>query len=163
MAGSGAAMLLVAAIGRLVPIRDSEAADAQAADDIPAPAIPPGLKPRSGPIVARIDYHVPEESLAPFLALMRERRRAQSRIGARHWTLLRNLESPAHWTESFRTPTWTDYLRLALRRGPADRELDDRLLRLHAGPCPPVVTLAIERPTVQARKPDQLAALFPQR
>jgi hypothetical protein len=159
MAGSGTALLLVAAIGHLVPIRESRDTDIHAAGEAAAPAPALDLQPRSGPIVARIDYQVPEDGTAPFLALMRERRRAQSRIGARHWTLTRNLHAPAHWTESFRTPTWADYLRLNARLTVADRDLHQRILRLHAGPAPPPLTLSIERPAAPARKPDRAAGL----
>ncbi len=166
MACSGSAMLVVAVLGRLIPIRESQETAAPVAEDVPTPAIALDLKPRSGPVVVRIDYQVAEADLPNFLALMRARRRAHASIGARHWTLQRDLLVPAHWTESFRTPTWTDYLRLNGRLTQADRALNERILALHAGPSPPALTLAIERPTGLARKADQAGAegaLLPQR
>jgi hypothetical protein len=91
---------------------------------------------------------------------MRERRRVQSRVGARHWSLLRNLQEPSQWTETFRTPTWTDYLRLNHRLTTADKELDERVFRLHEGEGQPQMTLSIERPTGPARKSEEVAAFL---
>ncbi|WP_292592734.1 MFS transporter [Mesorhizobium sp.] len=89
---------------------------------------------------------------------MHERRRAQSRLGARHWTLERDLQDPCHWTETFRTPTWTDYLRLNYRRTTVDKELDDRLRHM-AGEQPPRVKLSIERPADIRARPTILCPL----
>ncbi|SJM30161.1 hypothetical protein BQ8482_130060 [Mesorhizobium delmotii] len=47
------------------------------------------LKWRSGPIVVKIEYSIPENNVEAFLDQMRERRRVQSRVGARHWNLQR--------------------------------------------------------------------------
>lgn len=98
----------------------------------------------------KVEYLIPEANISAFLRCMRERRRVQSRAGARNWTLQRNLQNPARWTETFRTPTWTDYLRLNHRLTVADRELDERLAALQAGEAPPHVALSIERSTSPA-------------
>ncbi|TIU56310.1 MAG: MFS transporter, partial [Mesorhizobium sp.] len=87
-----------------------------------------------------------------FLELMRQRRHIHSRVGARNWTLQRNLQKPMQWTETFRTPTWTDYLRLNHRLTEVDKELDERVSRLQAGEAAPQMTLSIERPTSTPRK-----------
>ncbi len=156
MAGSGTAMLAVAALGFLFPVRASQDTDTQAADDGPAPSLALDVQPRSGPIVVRIGYRIPQENVAAFLALMGERRRVQSRVGARHWTLQRNLLAPQVWIESFRTPTWTDYLRLKSRLTVTDRQLDERILALHQDALPPRLTLAIERPTALPGKAEAM-------
>ncbi|RWM09955.1 MAG: hypothetical protein EOR72_25720 [Mesorhizobium sp.] len=44
-----------------------------------------------------------------------------------------------------RTPTWTDYLRLNHRLTEADKQLDERILLLHAGELPPQAAPLIER------------------
>ncbi|TIV89858.1 MAG: MFS transporter, partial [Mesorhizobium sp.] len=81
------------------------------------------LTPRSGPILVTTEYTVLEEDLDQFLQIMQKRRYAQSRVGARQWTLTRDVQEPSRWVESFRTPTWTDYHRLHHRLTEADREL----------------------------------------
>ncbi|MER8996166.1 MFS transporter [Mesorhizobium sp. M0678] len=157
--GSAGALLLVAATGILFPLRERRESEPDPLEEFNAPAV--NLKPRSGPIVVKVDYLVPEENVEAFLELMGERRHVHSRVGARHWTLQRNLQKPVQWTETFRTPTWTDYLRLNHRLTEADKELDERVLLLHAGELPPQLSLLIERPTSSVRKTEQSAYYFP--
>ncbi|UPJ79255.1 MFS transporter [Bradyrhizobium sp. 183] len=149
---SALALVLAAAAGLLFPIIDDHEADHDPWEGFEAPSVALNLKPRSGPIVVKIEYEIPAKSTEAFLILMQERRRAQSRIGARHWTIERDLQRPREWTETFRAPTWADYLRLNHRLTGADNELEKRLWELHAGKQPPQKRLSIERPTGHSRK-----------
>lgn len=101
-------------------------------EEFDAPAVALNLKPRSGPIVVKVEYRIAEKNVEPFLELMRQRRDVHSRVGARNWTLQRNLQKPMQWTETFRTPTWTHYLRLNHRLTEVDKELDERVSQLQA-------------------------------
>lgn len=157
LVGSAGALVLVAATGFLLPILENDETDHDPLEGFEAPAVAVELRPRSGPIIIKIEYDIPAETTKTFLALMHERRRAQSRLGARHWTVERDLQVPCHWTETFRTPTWTDYLRLNHRRTAADKELDDRLQALHKAEHPPLMKLSIERPAGHPRKADHIA------
>ncbi|MEI9426294.1 MFS transporter [Mesorhizobium sp. Cs1299R1N3] len=159
LGGSAGALLLVASTGFLLPIRQWKESD-QDSPGFDAPEVALELKPRSGPIVVKIDYLIAEEDVESFLDQMRERRRVQSRVGARHWTLQRDLQEPCRWTETFRTPTWTDYLRLNHRLTATDREVDGRLLELNASQVGPQTKLSIERPTGPARKRHQPTPFF---
>lgn len=161
MAGSGGAMLLVAATGLWLPIRESRELETVPSGDYSPPRVAFDLRPRSGPIVAKIEYHIQDENIPAFLGLMRARRHAQSRVGARYWTLQRNLQAPSQWTEAYRTPTWADYLRLNHRLTTADQELNQRLLELHSGALPPQLTLNIERPTAGILQSDEWGPLTP--
>ncbi|RWE21473.1 MAG: MFS transporter [Mesorhizobium sp.] len=156
---SAGALLLVAATGLLLPIRQWKEAD-QDPLGFETPQLALDLKSRSGPIVVKVEYSIPEKNVEAFLDQMRERRRVQSRVGARRWNLQRDLQEPSHWTETFRTPTWMDYLRLNHRLTASDKELDQRLLELHTGELPPRIKLSIERPTGAARKRDQTTSLL---
>ncbi|MFC3320824.1 MFS transporter [Mesorhizobium newzealandense] len=147
--GAAVALLLVAAAGKVLPIRLWEESDQGAADFIP-PELALTLRPRSGPIVVKVEYSIPEPNIEAFLRCMRERRRVQTRAGARNWTLQRNLQNPTLWTETFRTPTWTDYLRLNHRLTLADREVAERLAALQADGSSPHLALSIERSTSPA-------------
>ncbi|CAM5195127.1 MFS transporter [Bosea thiooxidans] len=149
---STAASLGVAILGLVLPIHQRKDADVSTPDHFEAPAISLDLKPRSGPIAVKIEYRIAADQVEPFLALMLQRRRAQGRNGARRWILTRNLHDTAIWTETFRTPTWNDYLRFNYRQTAADRALDARLVDLHMGHEAPEMTLAIERPTATPRK-----------
>lgn len=92
------------------------------------------LKLRSGPIMVLIDYQIGLDDTPRFLALMRERRRIRLRDGARHWTLMRDIERPEVWIESYHVPTWMDYMRHNQRRTTADADNLNQLTALHRGP-----------------------------
>jgi MFS family permease len=106
------------------------------------------LKPRSGPIVVMIDYEIDEADIPEFLTTMAERRRIRIRDGAGHWTLMRDLENPTTWTETYHVPTWIEYVRHNQRRTQADAAVGDKLTALHRGDKPPRVHRMIERQTI---------------
>ncbi|MBX4921869.1 MULTISPECIES: MFS transporter [Rhizobium] len=141
---SALALFLVGALGFVLPVFLGADGDQQGSE-FPAPQLALDLKPRSGPIAARTVYLISEESLETFLSHMRARRFAMSRAGARDWTLQRDIRTPAQWAETFRTPTWMDFLRLNHRLSPADQEISELLSALHEGDRPPQTDLAIER------------------
>ncbi|WEX91592.1 MFS transporter (plasmid) [Sinorhizobium garamanticum] len=139
-------LFLTAALGFVLPVRLWAEGDQQGSD-FRAPELALDLKPRSGPIAAKTVYSIAEEDLETFLGYMRARRYAVSRAGARDWTLQRDLRNPFQWTETFRTPTWMDFLRLNHRLSPADQGISQLLLGLHKGDSSPQTDLAIERTT----------------
>lgn len=149
---STATSLGVAILGLVLPIHQRKDADVSTPDHFEAPAISLDLKPRSGPIAVKIEYRIVADQVEPFLALMLQRRRAQGRNGARRWVLTRNLHDTEVWTETFRTPTWNDYLRFNYRQTAADRALNASLVDLHRGHEAPKLTLSIERPAAPPRK-----------
>lgn len=89
------------------------------------------LEGRSGPVVTTIQYHINEARLPEFLTLMVERRRVRRRDGARHWSLLRDLQEPEIWIERYDTPTWTENVRHNERLTKADADVADRLRALN--------------------------------
>lgn len=112
------------------------------------PSLRLDIKPRSGPIAILIDYEIDDSDLPEFMALMTERRRIRIRDGARNWNLMRDLENPDIWTESYHVPTWVEYVRHNHRRTQADAEAWDKLLTLHRGEGRPRVHRMIERQTI---------------
>ncbi|TCL71902.1 MFS transporter [Rhizobium sp. BK251] len=112
------------------------------------PALSLDIKPRSGPIVIQVDYEVADTDVPEFLLLMTERRRIRIRDGAGNWALMRDLENPGCWTETYHTATWVEYIRHNQRRTQADAENADRLLALHRGTGRPHVHRMIERQTI---------------
>ncbi|WP_313618615.1 MFS transporter [Agrobacterium sp.] len=112
------------------------------------PSLRLDIKPRSGPIAILIDYEIDDSDLPEFMALMTERRRIRIRDGARNWNLMRDLENPDIWTESYHVPTWVEYVRHNHRRTQADAEAWDKLLTLHRGDKRPRVHRMIERQTI---------------
>lgn len=112
------------------------------------PSLRLDLQPRSGPIVLLVDYTIREENVTEFLTLMSERRRIRIRDGARQWALMRDLENPDIWTETYHTATWADYVRHNQRRTQTDSEVWTRIRELHAGPDGPRVHRMIERQAI---------------
>lgn len=106
------------------------------------------LRQRSGPIVIMADYVIAPEDVPAFLEAMQARRVVRVRDGARQWALLRNLENPEVWTESYHVATWVEYLRHHERRTKADAASYERLRALHRGPGEPRVRRMIERQVV---------------
>lgn len=154
---AAAALFLFAASGFVLPVH-LEAEGDQQGSVYPAPAVALDLKPRNGPIAARTEYSIDETDLDIFLDHMRTRRYALARAGARDWTLQRNLRKPSRWTETFRTPTWMDFLRLHHRLSPSDQQVVQLLADFHMSDKPPETDLVIERTTDARRTRSQPAA-----
>ncbi len=106
------------------------------------------LTHRSGPIMIMVDYEIAQADVPEFLAAMAERRRIRIRDGAQQWALLRDLENPDSWTETYHVPTWVEYVRHNQRRTQADLASSDRIRALQRGPNPPRVHRMIERQAV---------------
>ncbi|MCR8725916.1 MFS transporter [Frigidibacter sp. ROC022] len=145
---SGVTMLLGAALGLRYRLPESAALNLDPLDRFQVPPLALDIQGRSGPIMILVEYRIALDDTTRFLALMAQRRRIRIRDGARQWALLRDLEDPEIWTESYHVPTWHEYLRHNHRRTQADAENFDSLTALHRGPERPRVHRMIERQTV---------------
>ncbi|QRM53843.1 MFS transporter [Sinorhizobium sp. BG8] len=141
-------MVVGAALGLRFGLPQFETLDLDPLNRFHEPQLPLDLKPRSGPIVVLIDYEIDEADIPEFLTAMTERRRIRIRDGAGQWTLMRDLENPTVWTETYHVPTWVEYVRHNQRRTKADAENGDRLRALHRSADAPRVHRMIERQTI---------------
>ncbi|MBB3020783.1 hypothetical protein FHR70_003871 [Microvirga lupini] len=87
-------------------------------------------------VVITIEYAIREADVVAFLAVMEERRRIRRRDGARHWTLLRDLENPEIWIERYHNPTWLDYVRHNQRMVLFRKNGEHFLYEAGGSPCP---------------------------
>ena len=142
------AMVAGAAVGWKLWLPSLETLNLDPANTFREPSLRLDLQARSGPIVVLVDYTIHEENVAEFLALMSERRRIRIRDGARQWALMRDLENPDIWTETYHTATWADYVRHNQRRTQADSAVWKRIRELHAGSEGPRVHRMIERQAI---------------
>ncbi len=142
---AAAAMLAAGALGLLLPLPARAELDLDPLDSFVEPRIGLDLTPRSGPISVSIEYLIDAADVPDFLTAMAERHRIRLRDGARHWTLMRDLERPRVWTENYQTPTWVEYVRHNQRRTKADAAVGDRIRQLHRGPELPHVQRRIVR------------------
>ncbi|PVE20499.1 MFS transporter [Microvirga sp. KLBC 81] len=134
-------------LGLVLRHPDSETLNLDPTNQFCEPALQLDLRPRSGPIMVMVDYHIDQSDVAEFLSVMALRRRTRLRDGARHWALLRDLEEPHLWTERYHVPTWVEYVRHNQRQTHADAEIVARLEALHRGEGPPKIHHKIERQT----------------
>lgn len=145
---AGITLVVGAAIGLRFALPEFSALNLDPLNQFNEPALRLDLRPRSGPIMIMVDYEIAHKDIDAFLEVMAERRRIRIRDGARQWSLLRDLENPTIWTESYHVPTWVEYVRHNMRRTYADAEISNRLLALHRGSEGPRVHRMIERQTV---------------
>lgn len=148
-----AAVLLVlgALIGLRLPLPEFSGLNLDPLNRFREPALRFDLSYRSGPVLVMVDYEIAQQDVPEFLSAMAQRRRVRIRDGAQQWVLLRDLQHPEHWSESYHVPTWGEYIRHNERRTLADAALADRLRALHRGAGGPVVHRMIERQTVPLR------------
>jgi MFS family permease len=142
---SGAVLVAGAALGFFRRLPDLTSLNLDPVSLWKEPHVALDIQPRSGPIVVTIEYVIREPDVVKFLGVMAERRRVRRRDGARHWTLLRDLENPELWIERYHSPTWLDYIRHNTRMTHADSNIVERLRALHQGPGRPRVHRMIER------------------
>ncbi len=141
-------MLVGAAVGLRLPLPEFKSLNLDPLNRFNEPLLELDLKPRSGPIVIMIDYEIDDADIPEFLETMAERRRIRIRDGAGHWALMRDLEIPTTWTETYHVPTWVEYVRHNQRRTQADASVGEKLTALHRGAAPPRVHRMIERQTI---------------
>lgn len=144
---SAAVLLAGAALGLRFALPEMQTLNLDPLNRWTEPDIAVDIRPRSGPVVITIEYVIREQDVVAFLTVMAERRRIRRRDGARHWTLLRDLEDPRVWVERYHSPTWLEYVRHNQRMTQADAVVGERLRALHQGPDRPRVRRMIERQT----------------
>lgn len=145
---AGIVLIGGAAVGLMFKLPEFDALNLDPLNRFNEPELKLDIRSRSGPIMIMIDYKIDQNDVTQFLSLMADRRRVRIRDGAQQWALLRDLEHPETWTESYHVPTWVEYVRHNQRRTQADAEIWERLKALHRGEKPPVVHRMIERQTV---------------
>ncbi|MFV0490913.1 MAG: MFS transporter [Pseudorhodobacter sp.] len=145
------ALVIGALVGLRLPLPEVAGLNLDPLNRFREPQLRLELRQRSGPIMVMVDYEIAQEDVPEFLALMRQRRRMRIRDGAQQWALLRDLEKPDHWTESYHVPTWQEYVRHNERRTVADVADYEKLRALHRGKGLPEVHRMIERQTVDVR------------
>ena len=146
----GAAIAIAGGLvfGLFAPLPDRSDMQLDPANTFTEPKLSLDIRPQSGPVMVMIDFTINEADVPKFLDLMAERRRIRIRDGAGHWTLLRDMENPDVWSESYHVPTWVEYIRHQERRTKADIENWDNLRSLHRGTAPIRVHRMIERHSI---------------
>ena len=148
MASAAGLLIFGAVVGYWFSQPEFGKLDLDPANRFREPALALDLRGRSGPIMVMVDYVIDLADTTEFLRLMARRRAIRRRDGARNWVLLRDLENPDHWSESYHIATWDEYIRHNLRRTKSDSEVTEQLRALHRGAGEPHVHRMIERSSV---------------
>ena len=141
-------LILGAILGHWFRVPEFGTLDLDPVNRFREPELKLDLRGRSGPIMILIDYRINQKDVPEFLRLMARRRDIRRRDGARNWALLRDLEHPEMWSESYHIATWDEYVRHNLRRTKSDAEVTLALRALHRGEGDPSVHRMIERHSV---------------
>jgi MFS family permease len=148
MLAAAAMLVLGSLVGLVAPLPDLTNLNLDPLNRFQEPPLRLDIRQRSGPIMILVDYEIAQQDVPAFLAAMTLRRRIRIRNGAQSWALLRDLEKPDIWSETYHVPTWVEYMRHNERHTQADAEVSDALRKLHRGSKPPAVHRMIERQAV---------------
>jgi len=120
---SGIAAAFSTLLGLVLPLHEAVSTEDASVEMGNEPEVGMALTLRSGPIVVEIEYDVDPDHAREFYAAMMRLQRIRKRLGGFDWSLARDIENPAIWTERYHCPTWGDYLRMRDRYGQADVEI----------------------------------------
>ncbi|PZG20258.1 MFS transporter [Nonomuraea aridisoli] len=140
--GLGPALLLAAALtaaGSLVAWRGLGIPDTRLDRSLsvhwPAPAMVLEPGGEDGPVLVTVEYRVPRERAAEFVAAMRDFGLSRLRTGALHWDLYRSGADPDVYLETFVVASWEEHLRQhSTRLTGSDRAIEERARALVAEP-----------------------------
>lgn len=120
-------LLVMAAIGRWLPLPDQSRVQPTPTVQHPPAEIDDVLDPDSGPVLVILDYVVRAGEEDAFIAAMAAVARVRRRTGARRWELFRDPTQPDRFVESFTVATWDEHRRQHMGRVTAlDRRLVDQ-------------------------------------
>jgi MFS family permease len=158
LTAAGLAMLVSLAVARWLPVSVARlgSLDPRAAGELDPPSA--AIHSSSGPIVVTLEYQVPAENAAEFVAVINELGRRRRRDGARAWSVAQDIDSPELWVERFECPTWLDYLRWRTRPTQSDQAVRARLVRLIVGEHGTVRRLVARPPGAEPLGPPTAAA-----
>jgi predicted MFS family arabinose efflux permease len=142
---SGVAVAATVLLGVVLPLaRDQD--DTSLVEIGYEPEVAMALTLRSGPVVVEVEYDVDPERARDFYATMMRLSRVRKRIGGFNWSIARDIENPALWTERYHCPTWGDYLRMRDRYTQADFQIQADADGFNRGAVGRRVTRRLERP-----------------
>lgn len=122
---SGIAVAATALLGFVLPVANDEASasDNDSVEIGYEPEVSLALTMRSGPVVIEVEYDVDPEQARDFYGTMMLMQGVRKRIGGFQWSIARDIENPAIWTERYHCPTWGDYLRMRGRYTQSDFDI----------------------------------------
>lgn len=133
VAGAGT---VAALIGWLMPLPSGDQQLDAAPAWEPPPALPPALAGEKRRALVTVEYRVPVERHAEFLALLERLAVVRRRDGAVRWGAYVDVAEPEWIVEWFETPSWEEHLRQHQRGTVADARLQAAVQAFHIGGRP---------------------------
>lgn len=134
-------MGLTLAVALRLPLAELSELSLEPLSDAGGRPAPVDLAPRLGPVHIQLRHRIAPDRVGAFKQLMNRRRRHLTRLGARQWTLMRDLEQAEFWAEQFQLDTWEDYQRMMKRRTAETVELRTSLRAMQSDGREPRVTV----------------------
>ena len=134
-----AALLLVAGyVMHRVKLPAGEA-DLSPSNHWPEPLLAAPVEHDRGPVTITVEYRIPLENRAGFLAAITRLEGERRRDGAFFWNLSEDAAVPDCVVETFMVESWAEHLRQHRRVSQTDADIQAEVVRFHAGPERPVV------------------------
>lgn len=143
---SGAAVLLTALVGFLIPLLDDRNVDTESVGIANEVEVGMALTMRSGPIVVEVEYKVDPDQARQFYAVAQKLQRIRKRNGGFEWSISRDIADPSLWVERYHCPTWGDYLRLRDRYTKAELDIQSEVDSFNRAGMGMRVRRMLERP-----------------
>lgn len=102
-----------------------------------------------GDVVMSIEYIIPVERAAEFMATADALRRLRLRNGGRYWGLFRDVRNEEIWREVLLIESWLQHLRMLDRMTLSDKALIDQVRALHKGEAPPRISLSVSYEAIE--------------
>jgi MFS family permease len=137
-----AAAVALAAAGLsalMIGLRDTRHLDPSPSAHWPEPRLALEPDPAAGPVLITVEYRVPAENAAAFVAAMRRVANSRRRTGGRRWGLYQDGADPERFLETYLVSSWGEHLlQHAARLTVSDRAAEDAARSLTSQP--PVVS-----------------------
>ncbi|HZQ61583.1 MAG TPA: MFS transporter [Casimicrobiaceae bacterium] len=128
LAVSAATMLVLLGVNRRFHVRLGSEADVTSGSHLlPDLGLTELPSPTDGPVLIQVEYRVPPESQAGFLAAIDAIGPTRRRNGASDWRVFRDLTEHDRFVERYIIASWAEYERLRSRMTMADRTVQDRV------------------------------------
>jgi quinol monooxygenase YgiN len=92
-----------------------------------------------GPVIILVEYRIPPESRAAFLAAVTRLSESRRHDGAYAWGIAEDTADPERIVEWFMVESWAEHLRQHRRVSRADADLQREVTAFHVGDEPPRV------------------------
>ncbi|MCG8313233.1 MAG: MFS transporter [Pseudomonadales bacterium] len=148
---SAVALLATILVGLLIPIESNHDEDIEQIELSNEPNATLDLSLRSGPIALEIDYDIDPNQARDFYNMMMDVQKVRLRNGGYEWSLARDIENPALWTERYHCPTWGDYLRMRSRYTQKDLDIHNQIKSFNRIKGDTKVRRRLERPIGSVR------------